>query len=85
MSALAKPNFYSASALNPTTPVNADLLLSYDKHTIENDNDSTQNKYEIHFHYQNPHTPKTVWRYVDAATRDTAFTAIKTATSTSST
>lgn len=85
MSALAKPNFFSASALNPTTLVNADLVASLDKHTVENPNDSTQNKYEIHFHYVHPYTSIVVWRYEDASTRDTAFTAIKGAIATSST
>ena len=85
MSALAKPNFFSASSLNPNTVVNADLVASLDKLTITDPNDSTKNKYEIHFKYIEPYTQTVVWRYAASATRDTAFNAIKAVIATSST
>lgn len=85
MSALAKPNFFSASATNSNTIVNADLVASIDKIDVVNPNDSTQNKYEIHFTYIEPYKQTVIWRYTSSALRDTAFTAIKTAIATSST
>lgn len=85
MSALAKPNFFSASASNPNTIVNADLVASIDVHTVENPNDATQNKYEIHFTYIEPYKQTVIWRYTSSSLRNTAFTAIKGAIATSST
>ena len=85
MSALSKPNFFSASALNPTDLVNADLVASLDKLTVTNPNDSTQDKYEIHFTYVQPYSHKVIWRYSTEALRNTAFTGIKGAIATSST
>lgn len=85
MSALSKPNFYSASALNPTTLVNAELVASVDKNTLVDTVTASNSRYEIVFQYIQPYTHSVTWRYASASLRDTAFAAIKGAIATSST
>lgn len=85
MSALAKPNFFSASAINLHTIVNAELVKDIESITVSDPNNSTNDRFEIHFHYVQPYTDVIKWRYTTAALRNTAFTAIKAAIATSST
>lgn len=74
----------SSTAINAAEKVNVNQILEYGKLDIVNPTDTTKTQYQIIFTVasQGGSPSRVTFRYLLAATRDTAFTNISTAIST---